>query len=75
LGNVLGEEIQQEHFEIRNLLYKGEFGIELDLEELHSDLPKKTEQHPALYFRSDINGGLTDLISNGQVHGHRNYER
>ena len=67
---VLGEEVQQEHFEIRNLLYKGEFGIELDLEELHSDLPEKTnhrpENHPALYFRSDMNEGVLIIFRTGK---------
>jgi transcription initiation factor TFIID TATA-box-binding protein len=70
LEKVLEEEVQQEHFEIRNLLYKGEFEIELDLEELHSDLPGKTEHHPenhpALYFRSDMHEGLLILFRTGK---------
>jgi TATA-box binding protein (TBP) (component of TFIID and TFIIIB) len=70
LENELGEEVQQELFEIRNLLYKGEFGMELDLEELHSNLSGKTEycpeNHPALYFRSDMNNGLLIIFRTGK---------
>ncbi len=70
LGNILEETVQQENFEIRNLLYKGDFGRELDVDEIHSDLPKKTEfhpeNHPALYFRSDIHDGTLIIFRTGK---------
>lgn len=70
LEDVLGEEIELEHFEIRNLLHKGDFGVELDIKKIHSDHPGKTEyhpeNHPALYFRSDMNGGLLTIFRTGR---------
>lgn len=70
LASTLEREFHQKGFEIRNLLYKGDFEREFDTQKIHADLPQRTEynpkNHPSLYFRSNHFKGVLMVFRTGK---------